>query len=214
MVQSVSSSNLLAVFPGSAAARNLAQQNLVLPSPLNSPEQQAQQRASPIVRFSAPTLSDSTLSSLQDSAFRAQTAPVERGEDAASSVDNASRAAQAYANAAQSLRPLVALGTAPPSTPNLLSLAPGASEPEGKTTRRDSERPEARERQGGEPASEAIAKELRRDNPLLPPARQNFAAAPVAAPVASVPLASAASTGANLASSLGSSLGVRVDVGV
>ncbi len=214
MVQSVSSSNLLAVFPGSAAARNLAQQNLVLPSPLNSPEQQAQQRASPIVRFSAPTLSDSTLTSLQDSAFRAQTAPVERGEDAASSVDNASRAAQAYANAAQTLRPLVALGTPPPSTPNLLSLAPGASEPESQRSSRDSERPESRNGRGGEPASEAIAKELRRDNPLLPPARQNFAAAPVAAPVASVPLASAASTGANLASSLGSSLGVRVDVGV
>lgn len=201
MVQSVTGSNLLAVFPASAAARNLAQQNLVLPSPLPSPQEQAQQRASSLVRFNAPTLSNSTLATLQDNALRSQVAPELNGSNTAADSDSASRAAQAYSLAANSLRPLIALGTAPGPVPNLQALAPGAA---GQG--RDSGEGRETVIRSGDKAAAAGNDEARREpaqatgtreqqNPLLAPRRENFA-----------PTATTSGTGATL--------GVRVDVGV
>ncbi len=221
MVQSVSGRYLPAVFPGSAAARNLAQQNLVLPSPLSSPEQQAQQRASAILRFNAPTLSSATLANLQDSALRSQVAPEsETGQSRTdqSRADDASRAAQAYASAAQSLQPLIALGTPPPSVPNLQVLVPGAAgsaEDERRPEERKAERSDSDERRQNRNGRDAVARDPARENPLRPEPRQNFPAlgpgigsgiAPVASPAVAPSLpAAAGSSGANL--------GLRVDFG-
>lgn len=221
MVQSVSGRYLPAVFPGSAAARNLAQQNLVLPSPLSSPEQQAQQRASAILRFNAPTLSSATLANLQDSALRSQVAPEsETGQTRTDQgrADDASRAAQAYANAAQSLQPLIALGTPPPSVPNLQALVPGAAEraeDERKPEERKAERSDSDERRQNRNGRDAVARDPARENPLRPEPRQNFPAlgpgigsgiAPVASPAVAPSLpATTGSSGANL--------GLRVDFG-
>lgn len=228
MVQSVSGRYLPAVLPGSAAARNLAQQNLVLPSPLSSPEQQAQQRASAILRFNAPTLSSATLASLQDSALRAQVAPPVTREGEASQprvdqsrADDASRAAQAYANAAQSLQPLIALGTPPPNVLNLQVLAPGAADSEADE--RKAERSGSDDRRQNRKDRETVTRDPARENPLLPEPRQNFpalgpAAGPVASPVAAPASASsllpaAGSRGGEPARSLGANLGLRVDLG-
>lgn len=226
MVQSVSGRYLPAVFPGSAAARNLAQQNLVLPSPLSSPEQQAQQRASAILRFNAPTLSSATLANLQDSALRSQVAPEsETGQSRTdqSRADDASRAAQAYANAAQSLQPLIALGTPPPSVPNLQALVPGAADraederrtEERKPEERKTERSDSDERRQNRNGRDAVARDPARENPLLPEPRQNFPAlgpgiGPGIAPADSVAVAPSlpATTGAS-----GTNLGLRVDFG-
>lgn len=217
MVQSVSGRYLPAVFPGSAAARNLAQQNLVLPSPLSSPEQQAQQRASAILRFNAPTLSSATLANLQDSALRSQVAPErEAGQSPIDQgrADDASRAAQAYANAAQSLQPLIALGTPPPNVPNLQALAPGAAdraEDERKPEERKTERSDSDERRQNRNGRDAVARDPARENPLLPEPRQNFPAiGPGIAPAASLAVAPSlpATTGAS-----GTNLGLRVDFG-
>ncbi len=212
MVQSVTGSNLLAVFPASAAARNLAQQNLVLPSPLPSPQEQAQQRASAIVRFNAPTLSNATLATLQDAALRSQVSPELNGSNTAADSDSAARAAGAYSLAANSLRPLIALGTAPGPVPNLQALAPGAAEPSDEagnsraTQRRQNERGEENERS----RSRIDSGQEERQN-FVPPPAQTLA-----------PASSNGTTGNSNASSnvvpgsarIGATLGLRIDVGV
>lgn len=221
MVQSVSGKYLPAVFPGSAAARNLAQQNLVLPSPLSSPEQQAQQRASAILRFNAPTLSSATLANLQDSALRSQVAPEsEAGQSRTdqSRADDASRAAQAYANAAQSLQPLIALGTPPPSVPNLQVLVPGAAEraeDERRPEERKTERSDNDEQRQNRKDRDAVGRDPARENPLRPEPRQNFPAlglgiGPGIGPAASLAVAPSLPTAAGTS---GANLGLRVDLG-
>jgi len=218
MVQSVTGSNLLAVFPASAAARNLAQQNLVLPSPLPSPQEQAQQRASSVVRFNAPTLSNATLATLQDAALRAQVSPELNGSNTAADSDSASRAAEAYSLAANSLRPLIALGTAPGPVPNLQALAPGAAEQSDEAgNSRAAQRQQSERSQENERGQSRIKGDQERSNPLLAPERQNFSNLPAgAAPVAAGGNSNnaAASNVVPGSARIGASLGLRVDVGV
>ncbi len=215
MVQSVTGSNLLAVFPASAAARNLAQQNLVLPSPLPSPQEQGQQRASSLVRFNAPTLSNSTLATLQDNALRSQVAPELNGSNTAADSDSASRAAQAYSLAANSLRPLIALGTAPGPVPNLQALAPGAAaQGDESGNSRAVQRQQSERGQENERSQSRVTGSQDRSNPLLGQERQNFAPP---APATSNGTAGNSNASSNVvpgSARIGATLGVRIDVGV
>ncbi len=170
MVTAVSGSLLPALLPGSPAATKLAQQNAVLPTPLQSPEEQAKQRSSALLRFDRPQVAQSTFSDLQDSALRNYASPEQTGNaasaaagNATSAADSASRAAQAYQAVQQSLRPLQELATPPRPVPNPAALAPGAAderaadERDREQTRRVSERDKDRdtERNGrGDPARE------------------------------------------------------------
>ncbi len=228
MVQSVSGSLLPAVFAGSAAARNLAQQNLVLPSPLPSPQELAQQRASPILRFNAPTLSSDILAGLQDGALRAQVRPetTATSNTAAVAGDTASRAAQAYGEAARLVQPLVALGTAPSAVPNLQALVLSPRPADAGETRtaemRTGRQGEAETRRqpagndeapGRRNARDTLAGTQQRDNPLLPP-RESFPAG-IALNPANAGSGRGLGTGAgsSAAAGIGANLGLRLDLG-
>lgn len=226
MVQSVSGSLLPAVFPGSAAARNLAQQNLVLPSPLLSPQELAQQRASPILRFNAPTLSSDILAGLQDGALRAQLSPETTATSDVTAVagDTAGRAAQAYGEAARLVQPLVALGTAPSAVPNLQALVPSPRQAEARPAETRPERQgeaEPRRQPAGDDAGpgrrnarDAIAGTQQRDNPLLPPSRESFPTGTVLNPAnAGSGRGLGTGAGSSATTGLGANLGLRLDLG-
>jgi len=193
MVASVSGNILPAVFPGSPAALKLAQQNAVLPSPLPSPEQQAQQRGAAILRFDRPSVSPDILNSLTESGLRNSTSTT-------GGSDPARRAAEAYREVQQTLQPLLALSTPPAPVPNPAGLAPGAGESgvrQDRETSRIRERIPDRDRdQGNERKAETADRADRREaggigepvrNPLLPEARPNFPARPATAPPARAP---------------------------
>jgi len=140
MVTAVSGSLLSALLPGSPAATKLAQQNAVLPSPVQTPEEQAKQRSSALLKFDRPQVAQSTFSDLQDSGLRNFTIS-ETGSDAnASGGDANARALQAYQAVQQSLRPLQELATPPRPVPNPAALAPGAAEEKDKKDERASSR--------------------------------------------------------------------------
>lgn len=194
MVASVSGNILPAVFPGSPAALKLAQQNAVLPSPLPSPEQQAQQRGAAILRFDRPVVSPDILNSLTESGLRNSTSTT-------GGSDPARRAAEAYREVQQTLQPLLALATPPAPVPNPAGLAPGAGEAGTRQDRETSRirdrtaEPDGNERDGRRAGS--AARDERREtgsaaaeasrNPLLPEARTAFPARPAAVPQARAP---------------------------
>ena len=150
MVTAVSGSLLSALIPGSPAAKKLAQQNAVLPNPLQTSEDQAKQRQSALLKFDRPQVAQSTLSNLQDSALRNYAVPERSGDDAAlngdTTADAAGRATQAYQSVLQSLQPLQALSTPPRPVPNPAALAPGAAEDKDK---QDAKRVSERDKERG-----------------------------------------------------------------
>jgi len=177
MVQAVTGRNLLAVFPGSPAAQKLAQQNLVLPSPLQASEQQTQQRAS-VLRAAAAPISSDTLNALTEQGLRGATR--ERSDTSANA---ARQAAEAYSQVYQGLRGVVALANPTASLPNVSVIAPPAST-ESEQSRTVIRAPEPRENSG--PREDSGTRETNgRENGQAaganaPTSQQGFGAAPAA----------------------------------